>query len=110
MTTTTPLSLLPAPPSQHPPTALVLRLQGVWKMGAGSEVLGDGVVIADVMGPRFEGKWLMQLSLFPKKKNEQTGEMESTFETIEEWVPPPPEEAWDSDREREIAEAAEDDD
>ena len=79
-------------------------------MGAGSEVLGDGVVIADVMGPRFEGKWLMQLSLFPKKKNEQTGEMESTFETIEEWVPPPPEEAWDSDREREIAEAAEDDD
>ena len=23
--------------------------------------------------------------------------MESTFETIEEWVPPPPEEAWNSD-------------
>ena len=71
--------------------------KGVWKMGAGSEVLGDDIVIADVMGPRFEGKWLMQLSLFPKKKNESTGEMESTFETIEEWVPPPPEEAWNSD-------------
>ena len=84
--------------------------KGVWKMGAGSEVLGDDIVIADVMGPRFEGKWLMQLSLFPKKKNESTGEMESTFETIEEWVPPPPEEAWESEREREIEEAERDDD
>ena len=35
--------------------------KGVWKMGAGSEVLGDDVLIADVMGPRFEGKWLMQV-------------------------------------------------
>ena len=51
-----------------------------------------------------------QLSLFPKQKNEQTGEMESTFETIEEWVPPPPEEAWESEREREIEEAEQDDD
>ena len=51
-----------------------------------------------------------QLSLFPKKKNEATGEMESTFETIEEWVPPPPEEAWESEREREIEEAERDDD
>ena len=84
--------------------------KGVWKMGAGSEVLGDDIVIADVMGPRFEGKWLMQLSLFPKKKNESTGEMESTFETIEEWVPPPPEEAWESERERELEEAEMDDD
>ena len=42
-------------------------------MGAGSEVLGDDVVIADVMGERFENKWLMQLSLFPKKKSESTG-------------------------------------
>ena len=84
--------------------------KGKWKMGGGSEVLGDDVVIADVMGDRFEGKWLMQLSLFPKKKNEQTGEMESTFETIEEWVPPPPEEAWESEREREIEEAEMDDD
>jgi hypothetical protein len=97
--------------------------KGVWKMGAGSEVLGNDVLIADVMGPRcaraappsitraahhtvcphfrFENKWLMQLSLFPKKKNEETGEMESTFETVEEWVPPPPEEAWESERERE---------
>ena len=46
------------------------------------------------MGDRFENKWLMQLSLFPKTKNEETGAMESTFETIEEWVPPPPEEAY----------------
>lgn len=46
------------------------------------------------MGERFENKWLMQLSLFPKKKNEETGAMESTFETIDEWVPPPPEEAF----------------
>ena len=30
----------------------------------------------------------MQLSLFPKKKNEETGSMESTFETVDEWVPP----------------------
>ena len=85
--------------------------KGKWKMGAGSEVLGDDVLIADVMGERFENKWLMQLSLFPKKKNEKTGEMESTFETIEEWVPPPPEEAWDSERERElVASLAEEDD
>ena len=48
------------------------------KMGAGSEVLGDDIVIADVMD--FEGKWLMQLSLF--RREEQYGEMESTFETI----------------------------
>ena len=54
------------------------------------EVLGDDVVIADVMGPRFEGKWLMQLSLFPKKANEATGAAESTFEEVEEWIPPPP--------------------
>ena len=40
------------------------------------------------MGERFEHKWLMQLSLFPKKKNEETGSMESTFETVDEWVPP----------------------
>ena len=84
--------------------------KGIWKMGAGSEVLDDDVVIADVMGPRFEGKWLMLLSLFPKQKNEATGEMESTFETIEEWVPPPPEEAWESEREREREEAELDDD
>jgi len=68
--------------------------KGKWKMGAGSESLPDETVISDVMGDRFENKWLMQLSLFPKKKNESTGEMESTFETIEEWVPPPPEEAY----------------
>jgi hypothetical protein len=43
----------------------------------------------------------MQLSLFPKKKNSNSGAWESTFETIEEWVPPPPEEAWDSDDEDE---------
>ena len=42
-----------------------------------------------------------QLSLFPKKKNESTGEMESTFETIEEWVPPPPEEAYVTTEEEE---------
>ena len=84
--------------------------KGIWKMGAGSEVLGDDIVISDIMGPRFEGKWLMQLSLFPKKRNESTGEMESTFETIEEWVPPPPEEAWESEREREREEAELDDD
>ena len=83
--------------------------KGKWKMGAGSEVLGNDVIIADVMGERFENKWLMQLSLFPKKKNESTGEMESTFETIEEWVPPPPEEAWESEREREFQEAEFDD-
>ena len=51
-----------------------------------------------------------QIALVPKKKNESTGEMESTFETIEEWVPPPPEEAWESEREREIEEAERDDD
>ena len=45
-------------------------------------------VIAEFMGERFEHKWLMQLSLFPKKKNEETGSMESTFETVDEWVPP----------------------
>ena len=50
--------------------------KGVWKMGAGSKCLPDDTVIADVMGPRFENKWLMQLSLFPKKKNTNTGEME----------------------------------
>merc|ERR1719331_1596790 len=71
--------------------------KGVWKMGAGSKVLPDDTIIADVMGPRFENKWLMQLSLFPKKKNTNTGEMESTFEEIDEWVPPPPEEAWESE-------------
>lgn len=37
------------------------------------QVLGDEVLIADVMGERFEKKWLMQLSLFPKKKSESTG-------------------------------------
>ena len=67
-------------------------------------------VISDFMGERFENKWLMQLSLFPRAKNEATGEMESTFETIEEWVPPPPEEAWESERERELQEAEKDDD
>jgi len=71
--------------------------KGKWKMGAGSEVLKDDQVIADFMGDRFENKWLMQLSLFPKSKNESTGEWESTFETIEEWIPPPPEEAWDEE-------------
>jgi len=71
--------------------------KGVWKMGAGSEVLLDDQVISDIMGPRFENKWLMQLSLFPKKKNEDTGAWESTFETVEEWVPPPPEDAWDEE-------------
>ena len=45
-------------------------------------------MIAEFMGERFEHKWLMQLSLFPKKKNEETGNMESTFETVDEWVPP----------------------
>ena len=49
------------------------------------------------LNPRLTIGRLMQLSLFPKKKNEASGEMESTFETIEEWVPPPPEEAWNSD-------------
>ena len=34
----------------------------------------------------------------------------ATFETIEEWVPPPPEEAWESEREREVEEAEMDDD
>ena len=62
--------------------------KGRWKMGAGSEVLQDDQVISDFMGERFEHYWLMQLSLFPKKKNEETGKMESTFETVEEWVPP----------------------
>ena len=62
--------------------------KGRWKMGAGSEVLQDDQVISDFMGERFERYWLMQLSLFPKKKNEETGKMESTFETVEEWVPP----------------------
>ena len=62
--------------------------KGAWKMGAGSEVLPDEVVVSEVMGERFDNKWLMQLSLFPKKKNEETGKMESTFETVEEWVPP----------------------
>lgn len=121
-------------------------------MGAGSEVLGDEVLIADVMGERFEKKWLMQLSLFPKKKSESTGararrrylhqyptpplpipsrpplgaappadarqrsghshttlhparaagQWESTFETIDEWVPPPPEEAWDEEDDDEV--------
>ena len=70
-------------------------------------------VISAVMGPRFEGKWLMQLSLFPKKKGE-SGEWESTFETVEEWVPPPPEEAWNSEDddieawEKEVAENEDD--
>ena len=39
--------------------------KGVWKMGAGSEVLPDDTIIADVMGPRFEGKWLMQVRALP---------------------------------------------
>tara|TARA_B110001452_G_scaffold51428_1_gene39282 strand:- start:1339 stop:1932 length:594 start_codon:yes stop_codon:yes gene_type:complete len=60
-------------------------------------------VIADFMGDRFENKWLMQLSLFPKKKNEETGSMESTFETVEEWVPPPPEEAFSDEEDDEPA-------
>ena len=60
-------------------------------------------MIADFMGDRFENKWLMQLSLFPKKKNEETGAMESTFETIEEWVPPPPEEAFSDEEDDEPA-------
>lgn len=55
------------------------------------------------MGDRFENKWLMQLSLFPKKKNEETGAMESTFETVEEWVPPPPEEAFSDEEDDEPA-------
>ena len=79
-------------------------------VAAASHVLSDDTVISEIMGPRFEGKWLMQLSLFPKEKNPETGEMESTFETIEEWVPPPPEEAWESEREREREEAEHDDD
>ena len=62
------------------------------------------------LNPRLAVGRLMQLSLFPKKRNEMSGEMESTFETIEEWVPPPPEEAWESEREREIEEAELDDD
>ena len=37
--------------------------KGKWKMGAGSEVLKDETIIADVMGERFENKWLMQLSV-----------------------------------------------
>ena len=45
----------------------------------------------------------MQLSLFPKKKNEETGAMESTFETIDEWVPPPPEEAFSDEEDDEPA-------
>jgi len=75
--------------------------KGRWKMGAGSEVLQDDQVIAEFMGERFEHKWLMQLSLFPKKKNEETGSMESTFETVDEWVPPPPEDAFTDDEEDE---------
>lgn len=62
------------------------------------------------LNPRLAVGRLMQLSLFPKKRNEMSGEMESTFETIEEWVPPPPEEAWESEREREREEAEKDDD
>lgn len=76
--------------------------KGCWKMGGGSEVLGDAVVISEVMGERFTSKWLMQLSLFPKTKSESTGVWESTFETIEEWVPPPPEEAWDEEDDDEV--------
>merc|ERR1711956_113031 len=53
------------------------------------------------MGERFEHKWLMQLSLFPKKKNEETGSMESTFETVDEWVPPPPEDAFTDEEDNE---------
>jgi hypothetical protein len=30
------------------------------------------------------------------------GQWESTFETIEEWVPPPPEEAWDEEDDDEV--------
>ena len=78
----------------EPETYDLVGPKGKWKMGAGSECLPDETVISDIMGDRFENKWLMQLSLFPKKKNEESGEMESTFETIEEWVPPPPEEAY----------------
>lgn len=43
--------------------------KGVWKMGAGSEVLGDDIIIADVMGPRFEGKWLMQVHAHAPLRN-----------------------------------------
>merc|ERR1711957_596997 len=75
--------------------------KGRWKMGSGSEVLQDDQVIAEFMGERFEHKWLMQLSLFPKKKNEETGSMESTFETVDEWVPPPPEDAFTDEEDNE---------
>ena len=61
-----------------------------WKMGHGSKILPDDTLVSDVMGERFENKWLMQLSLFPKKANEATGAAESTFEEVEEWIPPPP--------------------
>ena len=37
-----------------------------WKMGHGSKILPDDTLVSDVMGERFENKWLMQLSLFPK--------------------------------------------
>ena len=67
-------------------------------MGHGSKILPDDTLVSDVMGERFESKWLMQLSLFPKKANEATGAAESTFEEVE-WIPPPPEEAWNSEDE-----------
>ena len=82
-----------------------------WKMGHGSKILPDDTLVSDVMGERFENKWLMQLSLFPKKANEATGAAESTFEEVEEWIPPPPEEAWNSEDEeqerKELEEARE---
>ena len=34
--------------------------KGVWKMGAGSEVLKDDQLIADMMGPKFENKWCVR--------------------------------------------------
>eukprot|EP00962_Isochrysis_galbana_P045286 scaffold17782_cov113-Isochrysis_galbana.AAC.6 len=58
-------------------------------MGAGSEVLGDEVLIADVMGERFEKKWLMQLSLFPKKKSESTG-ARARRRYLHQYPTPPP--------------------
>ena len=64
--------------------------KGVWQMGAGSHVLRDDEVIADVMGARFVHKWHMQLSLFPRGETTQ-------FEPVEAWVPPPPEEEEDDD-------------
>ena len=39
-----------------------------WKMGHGSKILPDDTLVSDVMGERFENKWLMQLSLFPKER------------------------------------------